>query len=62
MEFIAPSEKSREVFHQGVKLISKFTIFTRSHSAMGVNVVNIVNITFNVTPNKSMGINSSLNG
>ena len=58
MEFIALSEKSREVFHQGVKLILKFTIFTCSHSAMGVNVVNIVNIAFNVTPNKSKGTNS----
>ncbi len=53
MEFIALSEKSREVFYQGGKLILKFTIFTCSHSEMVVNVVNVVNVVLSFTPNKA---------
>ena len=53
MVYIAPSEKLREAFHRKVKVISKFTIFTCSHSEMGVNVVNIVNVVLSFTPNKA---------
>jgi hypothetical protein len=50
MVYIAPSEKFLEAFHRKVKVISKFTIFTCSHSEMVVNVVNVVNVVLSFTP------------